>query len=280
MQLGCHIQTWGAVRARASGSQSLKELFLESKAPQARCVREAELLGYEGIELFDGDLLAWLEAAGTIATRRLDVAGVYSSYQFVYDDLWKDELHKLRRVCSAATRAPTRNLILGGGAVRSTGVSDGDVMTLAARLDEAAAVAADHGLAAHFHPHPAAGEYSADRLSRIIETSTIGICPDLAVLGKAGIDPVDFIKTYRERITYVHVKDYRSGEDIEVGLGELDLAAVASHLVETKHPGWVVIELDATVSEPMHAHRYMLNALRHALRDARAGGRDGAEEAR
>lgn len=82
----------------------------------------------------------------------------------------------------------------------------------------------------HFHSFEFisyGGEYGMDIFLRETDPERIFIQPDTFWIASAGISPADFITDHRDRVKYVHVKDYaiaNRGEVrfAEVGRGNLD----------------------------------------------------------
>lgn len=73
----------------------------------------------------------------------------------------------------------------------------------------------------------------------------IKLGPDLNWLIRAGIDPVWFIKTYKDQIVYMHIRDqYANGKWTEcLGEGVTDFPAIAKALKEINYNGKAAIEL-------------------------------------
>jgi len=265
MKIGCHVQTWGAVRGHPAGSQSLKDFVLLSRAPFHRALKEIALCGYDGVEAFDGDVLAWHAAGLDVRRQGLELSGVYTAAQFIYGDVWPDEVARLQGVIDASASLGAANLVVGGGAVRAGGVRADDPAILADRLSEVADMAERRGVTAHFHPHPHPEGYAAEHLDEILRRTPIRVCPDLAVLVKGGVDPVAFARAHAGRIAYVHLKDIRDGEDVEVGQGTIDMRGVVEALARAGFDGWLVAELDASETTPMESARSMLHVIRSDL---------------
>jgi inosose dehydratase len=69
-----------------------------------------------------------------------------------------------------------------------------------------------------------------------------------------GADPVQLIETYRDRLSFLHLKDLvdQTGDPkakypfqfVELGRGRVDLPAVFAALERSRFQGWAVIELD------------------------------------
>jgi len=73
----------------------------------------------------------------------------------------------------------------------------------------------------------------------------IKLGPDLNWLVRAGVDPVWFIKTYADKIVFLHIRDqYANGKWTEyVGEGTTDFKAIAQTLKEINYQGKAAIEL-------------------------------------
>ena len=69
--------------------------------------------------------------------------------------------------------------------------------------------------------------------------------PDLNWLIRAGVDPVWFIKTYADKIVFMHIRDqYTNGKWTEyLGQGVTDFSAIAKALKEIDYKGRAAIEL-------------------------------------
>ncbi|HEX4201053.1 MAG TPA: sugar phosphate isomerase/epimerase, partial [Chthoniobacterales bacterium] len=62
-----------------------------------------------------------------------------------------------------------------------------------------------------------------------------------------GGDPAKLILEHANRITYVHLKDFRRDPFafLPLGEGELDMDAILQALVTIKYAGWLLVELDS-----------------------------------
>jgi inosose dehydratase len=74
------------------------------------------------------------------------------------------------------------------------------------------------------------------------------------------------VRTYRERIPYVHIKDIdAAGGFVPLGEGVLDVAGVVDVLRETDFDGWVTVETDGWPSEPDEGAPTSMARLREVL---------------
>jgi len=103
-----------------------------------------------------------------------------------------------------------------------------------------------NGIELNLHNHTyeiANGEHDLIGTLRRIPEARLG--PDLNWLIRAGADPVEFLKRYRDRIVFLHLRDQRTdGKWSEaVGEGHTDFKAIGRALREIGFSGTAVIEL-------------------------------------
>ena len=140
-----------------------------------------------------------------------------------------------------------------GGRTLGTSVGDAQQRKTEEQLDAQAellrkiiAICNDHGVVVNLHNHiyeVADGEHDLKgTLSRI---PGVRLGPDLNWLVRAGVDPVDFIGRYGNRIVYAHLRDQKAdGRWCEaMGEGVTDYAAIAAAFRKARFHGDVAIEL-------------------------------------
>lgn len=89
-------------------------------------------------------------------------------------------------------------------------------------------------------------------------SETIGLCLDTAWMLDSGEDPLKVAKRFRDRLYGVHLKDFvfdRAGkpEDVVVGTGNLDLAGLMKYLRDTGFDGYLTLEYEGDVDDPVPA---------------------------
>ncbi len=270
VRLGYCANAWGGVYGHPVGVTSLKDSWYLTPGDTLGTLREVAAAGYEGVELFDGnvaefaddlgELRAGLDAAG------LALVGVYSGANLVYPEILGEELWRIRQASRWAAELGAEHLVVGGGAQRSGPPTDADFANLAAALDEIAAIAEDDGVTASFHPHLTTIVESPDQVARVFEASRIAFCPDTGHLQAGGGDPVELVRELRDRIHYVHIKDLdESGGFVPLGEGVLDVAGVIEVLKETGFDGWLTAEADGWQGDPGVGARVSRDRLREML---------------
>jgi inosose dehydratase len=260
MRFGHQANSWGGVVGHPVGVTSIKDLFYLTPGDTLATLGEVAAAGYEGVELFDGNLAEFADDLGILRAgleeRGITLIGVYSGANLIFADILGEELWRVRRACEWAAELGAEHLVIGGGAQRTEPPTEGDYDRLAAGLDEVARIAEGHGLVASFHPHLSTIVESPTQIERVFDRTPIRFCPDTGHLQAGGGDPVELVRTYRERIDYVHIKDLdAAGGFVPLGQGVLDVAGVLQVLRDTGFDGWVTVETDGWPGDPAQGAR-------------------------
>ena len=143
--------------------------------------------------------------------------------------------------------------------------------------------ALEAGLRPSVHPNspPASLFRTADDYEILLEGlhPSIGFTPDAGHIAAGGMDAVEVVRYYRDRIDHVHFKDiHPAGAWAATGSGVLDFPTIVSFLVKTGYDGWIVLEdesEDARQNPDAATHHngeYVLEVLQPLCRTAHAGG--------
>jgi inosose dehydratase len=266
MQLAYHSITWGGVIGAAQGVTSIKDLHYLSNGSLEAAVTDISAAGYQGTEVFDGNLAAYADRPEVLiehlANSGVDLVSVYTGANFIYADALPDEMHRLRAACALAVTFGATRLVVGGGARRAAGTTREDYDRLGTALDAVVELAAEHGLEASYHPHLSTIVESPVELDLIMERTRIGFCPDTGHLAAGGGDPAELIRRYADRLSHVHLKDIALSTTtfLPLGEGDLDFADIVGAVRGTGYDSWLVVELDSYDGDPRaaaeisHAH--------------------------
>ena len=261
MRLGYPTITWGGVVGHPAGVTSVKDLYYFTAGDTIQAIRDIGEVGYSGTEVFDGNLAQYMdrkeELLAALTEAGLELVSVYTGANFIYDDILDDELDKITRAASMAKTFGAQRLVLGGGAIRSGGPRPDDYAKVGRGLYLAAAIAADHGLDSSYHPHLGTISENTDGFHQIMDSCSIGFCPDTAHLVAGGIDPVDAITRYGDRLKHVHFKDYShaSGDFLPLGDGDINFEEIMRAIRDTGYDSWLMVELDYFSGHPQDAAR-------------------------
>lgn len=148
------------------------------------------------------------------------------------------------------------------------GLDEAGWKTLLANLDRLTGLAAARGVRAVLHPHVGTMVERGDEVQRVLAGSAISLCLDTGHLLIGGTDPAELTRQAPERVAHTHFKDVddqiaaqvRSGrltytEGVSRGMyrplgsGDVDFAAIVSHLRGRRYDGWYVLEQDTILTE-------------------------------
>ena len=257
MKLAYQTITWGGVVGHPAGVTSVKDLYYLANGSTEEALRDISDAGYEGFELFDGNLVNYGdrtdELRGLMDDLGLQMVAVYSGANFIYPEILEEELSRIEHAAELAAQLGAVHLVVGGGAVRSAGIREEDYRRLGEGLERTVALAEETGLVPSYHPHLGTCVESPEQLEKVFQHTGINFCPDTAHLKAGGGDSVGLISTYGDRIRYVHLKDYEGGDFLPLGQGQLDFSEILDALKAIQYEGWITIELDSYEGSPKEA---------------------------
>ena len=267
MKIGYVTNAWGSVVGHPVGVTSIKDLFYLSTGSTEEALRAIAAAGYQGIEIFDGNLREYQGNKNAfrrlLLDHKLELVAVYTGANFIFPDILSEELWRIEEACALGSELGARYLSLGGGAKRVGGTREDDFARLAEGLDRAAELAERYGLVAGYHPHLTTMVETPEQLDRILSLSKINFCPDTAHLAAGGGDPAALIQKYHQRISHLHLKGFQSEPFAftRLGQGTLDNSTVLSVLQSSGYEGWVMVEGDGCAGDPAEnaaaSYRYL-----------------------
>jgi inosose dehydratase len=215
--------------------------------------REIKSAGWRAVELFS-HTLDWL---GTPDHLRTSLDGLQVATLFYSIDLPASERHLTihkRRIEYAAQMSASAYGLVGAGRPRAHPPSAQDIRDLARAGEELAGYAASVGMIVAYHPHTRCTiENEAEIDALMHETKALTLCLDVSHIALVGEDPLAHLRKYRERLGYVHLKDWARGEFIEMGQGTIgiDFPACLSLLRSMNFTGWCVVEHSVSKTSPI-----------------------------
>ncbi|HEY3290947.1 MAG TPA: sugar phosphate isomerase/epimerase, partial [Anaerolineae bacterium] len=96
------------------------------------------------------------------------------------------------------------------------------------------------------------------------ETHKLTLCLDASHVALVGEDPVAHLRKYRDRIGYIHLKDWTHGAFTEMGRGSIgiDFPAILHELETMNFTHWVVIEQSRSDVSPLRSAQVNAEYLR------------------
>ncbi|RKD75972.1 inosose dehydratase [Sinobaca qinghaiensis] len=271
MNVGYMTNAFGSLVGSGGGVTSVKDVRYETICNDMQVFQKIRSFGFNGVEMFDGNLDKFADdpegLKDNLQNLGLSLYGVYTGANFIYKDAWRDELWRIQQTAKLAARAGAKHLVLGGGAVRGVSQNENDMKVLGQALDEAEAVAAKEGMIASYHPHLGSMVETPEQIDELFSLSSIAFCPDLAHLAAGGADPLEVIKVYKNRIPYVHLKDWDGEGFVPLGKGEIDLRGIINFLQKENYSGDWLVEIDGYAGDPVEACRLSYDFLATTLLD-------------
>lgn len=270
VRLAYHANCWGALGGNAVGVTSVTQLTYRTFGDMERAIAEIGDAGYEGVELFDGNLLDYEgrygEFRSALERAGLELVAVYCGGNFIFEDILPEELARIRRAAAVASELGASHLVVGGGAKRAGGPLRGDMAKLGSALDRVVTIAEGAGMRAHYHPHLSTLVEGPQSVVEIFGHTRIDFCPDTAHLAAAGGDPADLVAKLGDRISYVHLKGLQHEPFAFTPLdsGDLDNGSVVDALKTRNFDGWITAELDAwpdPAEGARRSYRYLIERL-------------------
>ena len=265
MKLGHMTNGFGPLVGDGGGVTSVKDIRYLTMCDDEAALKSITNAGFRYIEVLEGNLTKYADdiqvLKDMLAKYDAGMMSVCSGANFIYRDALADELCHMEAVASAGEKVGVSYVCFCGGAIRGTGVQDGDYRLLAEGLKEAEKIFASHGIEASYHPHLGSMAEKPEQVDRLFEVSDIRICPDLAHLAAGGGDPLEIVKKYYDRISFVHLKDLDDNGFAPLGTGRVDVAGVIDFLKEKGYTGDYLVECDGYRGDPAEACRTSYNYL-------------------
>ncbi len=258
--VSCHLITWG---------QDVET-----------GMKEAAELGYTACETFTHIALAYEdrvdEFRDLLASHNFTLSALYGGGRFSEPAKRDDVVAYNERVAHFLVANGADRIVFGPGGPRDPEGTSLEALKEAARtINDAAEICFDLGVKACVHPHLGTEIQTRREIDAIMEMTDpryVFLCPDTAHLYKAGMDPVEVMTTYKDRIAYVHLKDvtpdapdmsqftaFTGTEALpifcELGLGPVDFQAVIDFLQSINYDGWLTVEIDKSTSTPKQSLR-------------------------
>ena len=115
VRLAYQANCWGPLGGNPVGVTSIGQLTYLTFGDMGRAIAEIGGAGYQGVELFDGNILDYPGGAKALASA-LSGAGVklvaaYSGANFIFPDILDQELGRIARVADAAAELSAEHLV-------------------------------------------------------------------------------------------------------------------------------------------------------------------------
>jgi inosose dehydratase len=270
MKVAYMTNAFGSVMAHCGAANNVNSAYYVSTGLDAAAISAIAAAGFEQIEIFDGNLLAYETGGGEaafkdiLAKNKVSLLAVYCAANFIYSEILDEELFRIKKAAAFARKFGATEIALGGGATRFDGIKEGDYQKLATALDKTALIAADLGMRASYHPHLGSLVQTPEQLDKLMPLTKISLCPDTGHVAAGGGDPVAVVRKYADRIKYIHLKDIdKSGMFCPLGKGVIDFPTIIEALKGRNV--LYAIECDAYSGDPGEAAKITFDYLKAKL---------------
>ncbi len=172
-----------------------------------------------------------------------------------------------------------------GGRPKNYTLKEDNYKRIAENMNKIGEAALSKGIKAGIHPHlwtVIETRKEIDLIMSLVDPRYVSFAPDPAHLKGAGLDPVQVISDYADRVVYMHIKDLTPEEKrrasvnvttgtealpifCELGQGVVDLVGVVEVLRRSNYNGWITVELDETTRTPRESAEISLKYLKEVL---------------
>lgn len=251
-----------------------------SNPPWQQVLDEASQAGYSGIELGpvgyvpeDPSLLG-----DNLAERGLALTAGVVFRPFHQPDAWEEVQQAVHRTCRMLEPLDAEQVVFidslspvrsnyAGDSARAPRLDPVELSGLHERIRTSARIVREeYGLTPCMHAHAGGCVEFADELEQVmdaIDERLLGLCLDTGHSLYAGFDPIETLRRYASRATYIHVKDLDAeilrqsvagrvgfyeacnrGVFCQLGCGDVDFAALKLALQDAGYEGWATVEQD------------------------------------
>ena len=261
---------------------------LGGEVPFEQCISEMALAGFTGSEMgnkYPKDISVLKNA---LKLRNLQICNAWFSTFFTsqpFEDTMeafirhRDFLHAMgARIIGAAEQG---NSIQGKDVqvlLNKPVFTEGEWNGVITGFDKLADLAAEKDMILSYHHHMGTGVQAMEEIDRFMnETKKVHLLYDSGHAFYAGVDPLELVKKYADRIVHVHLKDVRKEvlkhvtdkkmsflDSVKAGVftvpgdGCIDFAPIFEALAKSGYKGWFVVEAE---QDPANA-----NPLEYALK--------------
>lgn len=229
----------------------------------AEDIREA---GFEGVE---GPVSAYLgkldELKRILNENNLVLTSTYFGLNLLDEAKRQDEINaavEMAKILRDEFNCPV--LVVAAGGVQKP-VPQEVYKRFAEGCDEIGKRCRDLGVEVAFHNHAWTLIETKEEIDFLAENT----CPDSFFFGfdtghlaLMGMDPGEVMREYKDRIKYLHLKDVKDNDFIELGQGIVDFGKVKKVLEEINFQGWLVAELDRSKNPPLESAKIQRKFIR------------------
>ncbi|MFS8113102.1 sugar phosphate isomerase/epimerase [Rhizobium jaguaris] len=217
--------------------------------------------GYSGIEITDTMIGHYAtkpgEFAKALADRELQLVSFAfgSKSGFTVADAMEKDLATAQRWIDHAAQFPGALVSIGSATIVSEGSREDKFAIAAEFYNRAGALGKASGVDVAVHPSShhntlLFNRADYDRIFALLDPALIGWVPDTGHILRGHEDILDTMRTYQDRIRYLHLKDVDANDQwAMLGKGVLDTPAVIDLVSQApRFNGWLVLEEESEMA--------------------------------
>jgi sugar phosphate isomerase/epimerase len=237
--VGTHIWVYAKHQKNYDVSNILKDIW-----------QDVKYAGIDGVELMEHPLRRLdktSEIKALIEEHRLPLIGTSYGASFWDKQKTNEIVEDLDNIFTNMQTLGARTIGISVGRPNGNRLkTDEELDTQAALIIRATALAKSKGVVLNLHNHTYEVENELhDLLGTLNRIPDAKLGPDINWLLRAGVEPNEFLKRFKDNIVFLHLRDqYASGQWPEsVGEGDTDFSQIASTLQHIDFKGDAIIEL-------------------------------------
>jgi len=219
-------------------------------------LNEAASIGYSGVEMGPGPLQGLEDPSEPFTSNGLALTGLHIG---VGDMKTVETCLQLIKECGA------HYLLFSGAGGR--GNTEKEYRESSKFIKAVAEKSRDLGVRVCYHNHYQEiidGAKGIKIICSEVEPELLSLCVDTYWVQYAGASPVQFLKENLDRISYLHLKDLKDKDFVELGQGAIDFPGVFK-AIEGREVEWAVVEQDRTKKTPKESMQISRRYLRNRL---------------
>lgn len=231
-------------------------------------------LGYHGVQMLGSTLKSYGSRVETLKARldilKLKPAALSCSGVSPNPARTSGDSAEFKRYAAFMKHLGGKNLQITDGGSPDRHYSAREIRELGAHINQMGKLAHGNGLVMGYHPHLGTLGETRKGLGKVLDATNpknVKLIADVANMTLGGCDPAEVIRTYHDRLLFVHFKDVRKEALAQarrnrnrvkelhnlfcvIGQGGIDFQPILKALHDIHFSGWVIVELDADKFSP------------------------------
>ena len=250
ISVGCQTITWGPEKNRNAIGEVIKEVAAA---------------GYEGVEIGARhlDLARPQDFKQILDENGLKLVALHIGGDFLNPQSVASDRSRIDEVLDFLAALGSEYLAISG--IRKDSAALEEFRKEAVELDRLGATCRARDIKLCYHNHYWEIENNVAGLRLLCEgtdPANVSLALDVGWVERAGGSPVDVFQEFINRIGYIHFKDTKDGEFIEVGQGTVDFRGIMKVLQSVSKEWWIVTEQDTTRRLPFESVKMSRDYLR------------------